>query len=115
MAISKTSAVFRKCGDTLDHTPAADVAAGALIVVGGIVGLATHPIAGGTTGALKALKRGEVVEVTTDEAIGETAAGTAIYVTSAGLVTKTAADATLVGYARAAVGASDTTFEIVCA
>jgi len=115
MAISKTSGVFRKCGDTLDYTPAADVAAGALIVVGGIVGLAVHPIAGGTAGALKTLRRGETVEVATDEAIGETAAGTAIYVTSAGLVSKTASGNTLAGYAAAAIGASDLSFELVCA
>lgn len=115
MAISKTSAVFRKCGDTLDYTPAADVAAGALIVTCGLVCLATHPIAGGTPGALKILHKGEVVEVTTNEAIGETTAGTALYATSAGLVTKNSSDATLIGYARAAIGSADTAFEIVCA
>lgn len=53
--------------------------------------------------------------MTTDEAIGETAAGTAIYATSAGLVSKTASGNTLVGYARAAVGSSDLAFEVVCA
>ncbi len=115
MAISKTSAKFRKCGDTLDHTPAADVAAGTLIVVGGLVCLATHPIAGGTPGALKILHKGETVEVATDEAIGETAAGTAIHVTSAGLVSKTASGNTLAGYAAAAIGASDLSFGLVCA
>ena len=115
MAISKTSAVFRKCGDTLDYTPAADVAAGAFIVTCGLVCLATHPIAGETTGALKILHKGEVVEVTTDEAIGETAAGTALYATSAGLVTKTESGNTLIGRARAKIGATDTAFEIVCA
>ncbi len=115
MAISKTSAVFRKCGDTLDFTPAADIAAGAIIVTCGLVCLATHPIAGGTPGALKILHKGEVVEVTTDEAIGETAAGTAVYATSAGLVTKTESVNTLVGHVRAAIGSTDLTFEIVCA
>lgn len=115
MAISKTSATFRKCGDSLDYTPTADVAAGAVIVVGGIPCVALRPIAKGEAGALKVLHRGEVVEVTTDEAIGETAAGTAVYATSGGLVSKTASGNTLVGYARAAVGSADLTFEIVCA
>ncbi len=115
MAIAKTSAKFRKGGDTLDYTPSADVAAGSLVVVGSLVGLAQWPIAAGEAGTLKALHRGEVIEVTVDEALGETASGTAIYVTSAGLVTATATNNTLVGYAAAAIGASDKTFEIVCA
>lgn len=115
MAITKTSAKFRKCGDTLDYTPSADVPAGKIIVVNGLVCLAQWPIAKGEAGTLKVLKRGEVVEVTTDEALGETAAGTALYVTSAGLVTATATGNTLIGHVAAAVGATDKTFEVVCA
>lgn len=115
MAISKTSATFRKCGDTLDYTPSADVPAGALVVVNGLVCLALWPIAKGGAGTLKVLKRGEVVEVTTDEALGATDAGAAIYVTSAGLVTTTSTSNTLVGHAAAAIGAADKTFEVVCA
>ena len=65
---------------------------------------------------MKILHRGEVVEITTDDAIGATDAGTAIYVVPAtGLVTKTATNNTLLGYARAAIGATDKAFEIVCA
>lgn len=115
MAISKTSAKFRKCGDTLDYTPSAAVAAGTLVVVGSLVGLAQWPIAAGEAGTLKVLHRGEVVEVTTNEALGAVDAGAAIYVTSAGLVSTTSTSNTLVGYAAAAIGATDTTFEIVCA
>ena len=115
MAIAKTSAKFRKGGDSLAYTPSAAVAAGALVVVGKLVCLAQWPIAAGEAGTLKVLHRGEVVEVTTDEALGETAAGTAIYVTSAGLVTTTSTSNTLVGCAAAAIGATDKTFEIVCA
>ncbi len=115
MAITKNSAKFRKRGDTLEYTPSAAVAAGSLIVVNKLVCLAQWPIAKGEAGALKVLQRGEVVEVTVDEALGATDAGTAIYVTSAGLVTATATSNTLVGYAAAAIGANDTTFEVVCA
>ena len=115
MAITKNSAKFRKGGATLEYTPSADVAPGTLIVVGKLIGLAQWPIAKGEAGTLKVLQRGEVVEVTADDALGETAAGTAIYVTSAGLVTATATNNTLVGYAAAAIGAADKTFEIVCA
>lgn len=115
MAITKNSAKFRKRGDTLDYTPSAAVAAGTLIVFGKLLCLAQWPIDKGAAGTLKVLQRGEVVEVTADDALGETAAGTAIYVTSAGLVTVTATNNTLVGYAAAAIGATDKTFEIVCA
>lgn len=115
MAISKTSASFRKCGLTLDYTPSADVAAGTVVLACGIPCLALWDVPKGTASTLKVLHRGEVVDVTTDEAVGETAAGTAIYVTSSGLVTKTASGATLLGYAAKAVGATDTAFSVVCA
>ena len=115
MAISKTSGIFRKSGDTLDYTPSAAVAAGKLIVTAGCNCLALWPIAANEPGTLKILHKGEVVEVTTDEAIGATNAGVAVYVDANGLVTKTATNNTLLGYTRAAVGATDLTFEIVCA
>jgi predicted RecA/RadA family phage recombinase len=123
MAISKTSAVFRKTGDTLDFTPGEDVAEGKIIVERGFVCLAQRAISAGVSGALKILQRGEVVEITTDEAIGETDAGTAVYVVPAsGIVTKDADDGedtptayTLLGWTAKAVGADDLTFEVVCA
>ena len=122
MAISKTSAIFRKTGRTLDFTPGADVAEGGIIVTCGLVCLAQRAIPAGTAGALTVLQRGEVVEISTDEAIGATDAGTAVYVTPAGLVTKDADDGedtptayTLLGWTAKAVGADDLTFEVVCA
>ena len=115
MAITSTAAKFRKTGDTLDYTAGANIAAGKIIKVDGLLCIAQHPIANGDTGALKVLHRGEVVEVTTNEAIGSTNAGVAIYVTSAGLVSKTSTDNTLLGYTRAAVGSTDLSFEVVCA
>ena len=116
MAISTTAAKFRKTGDTLDYTAGADIAAGKIIVADGCVCLALYAIANGETGALKILHKGEVVEVTTDEAIGATDAGTALYVVAAtGLVTKTSTSNTLLGYARKAIGATDLSFEVVCA
>ncbi len=122
MAISKTSAIFRKTGGTLDFTPGEDVAEGKIIVERGFVCLAQRAIPAGVSGALKILQRGEVVEITTDEAIGETDAGTAIYVTPAGLVTKDADDGedtptayALLGWTAKAVGADDLSFEVVCA
>lgn len=116
MAISTTAAKFRKTGDTLDYMAAANIKQGQLVVVDGCVCMAMYPIANGSTGTLKVLHRGEVIEVTTNEAIGSTDAGTAIYVVAAtGLVTKTSTDNTLLGYARAAIGSTDLSFEVVCA
>ena len=114
MAISTTAAKFRKTGDTLDYTAVANIKQGQLVVVDGFVCMAMYPIANGSTGTIKVLHRGEVVEVTTDEAIGSTDAGTAIYVTSAGLVSKTESGNTLLGYTAKAVAAGDLSFEVVC-
>jgi len=115
MAISSTAAKFRKTGDTLDYTAGANIPAGKIIKVDGLLCIALSPIANGATGALKVLQRGEVVEVTTNEAIGSTNAGVAIYVDSDGLATKTSTSNTLLGYTRAAVGSTDLSFEVVCA
>lgn len=115
MAISSTAAKFRKAGDTLDYTAGADVSAGTFINSCGLICVALSDIAKGETAALKVLHRGEVVEVSTNEAIGAMSAAGAVYVTAAGLVTKTSDGNTLLGYTRAAVGASDLSFEVVCA
>ena len=79
MAISTTKGKFRKTGDTLDYTATSDVSAGDILIVDGLACLARWDIANGATGVLKVLKRGEVVELTTDDAIGATDANTAIY------------------------------------
>ena len=119
MAIAKTSGVFVKEGKTLDITIAASgtaVKCGDIKVVDGCNCLALWDIAAGSSGSLHIMHKGEVVKITTDEAIGATDAGTAIYVVAAtGLVTKTADNNTLLGYAAAAVGATDLSFDIVCA
>ncbi len=114
MAIAATSAIFRKTGDTLDYTPSAAVKAGAIVKVDGLLCIAQWDIPANTTGVLKVLHRGEVVEVTTDEAIGATNAGVAIYVDSSGLATKTSTNNTLLGYTAYAVASTDLTFSVVC-
>ncbi len=123
MAITTTAAKFVKTGDTLDYKPAAAVSAGAIKVVDGCNCIALWDIAANEASTLKVLQRGEVVAVTTDDAIGSTDAGTALYVVpTTGLITKSANDGqvsptpySLLGYARAAIGATDLTFEVVCA
>ena len=117
MAISTTAAKFRKTGDTLDYTAAANVKAGDIKIVNGLMCIAQYPIANGEAGGLKVLQRGEVVEITTNEAIGATNAGVAIYVTSGGLVSKSDASGAnkLLGYTAKAVASIDLTFEVICA
>ena len=44
--------VFVSSGECIDYTPGSAVAAGDVVVQGDLVGIATRPIAAGTTGAL---------------------------------------------------------------
>lgn len=116
MAITTTSAKFVKDGNTLDITPSSAVSAGDIKVVDGVVAIALWDIPANTAGTMKVLQRGEVVQIATDDEIGATNAGVAIYVVPAtGLVTKTATDNKLIGYTAAAVLATDLTFNVVCA
>lgn len=121
MAISTTVGRFRKTGDTLDYTAASDVSAGDILVVDGLACLAQWDIANGATGVLKVLKRGEVVELATDDAIGAVNANTAIYLDGNGLPTTDSNDGEdtptpyrLFGYTAAAVGATDLKFKVIC-
>lgn len=115
MAITSTKATFVKEGKTLDITAAAAISCGDIKIVDGCTCIALWDIAQGESSTLKVLHKGEVVRIATNEAIGETNAGVAVYVTSAGLVTKTAEGNTLLGYTAKAVAAADLTFEVVCA
>jgi predicted RecA/RadA family phage recombinase len=72
------SAKFDKIADRIDYTPGSDVASGAVVVVGGIVGVALEPIASGDLGALAVEGQFEL-----DLATGKTfSAGDAVYVAS---------------------------------
>ena len=126
MAISTTKGKFRKTGGTLDYTASADVSAGDIIVVDGLACLAQWDIAQGEKSTLKILRRGEVVDVAIDDALGgsKVDAGTAVYVIPAsGLVTLSADDGDaesptaykLLGYTAADVATADREFSVVCA
>jgi predicted RecA/RadA family phage recombinase len=45
-------AIFIHDGDTIDHIPSTDVAAGAVVVQGELIGIAKQPIKAGKLGAL---------------------------------------------------------------
>lgn len=55
---------FRHVGDSIDHTPGSDVAAGAVVVVGSMVTVATRAIAANAPGALAVRGVFEFVKVT---------------------------------------------------
>ena len=105
---------FVKCGDTIDITPSTAIVVGTIKKVAGLLCLATWAIPANQPGTMKVLQRGEVINVETAVAIGETAAGVAVYVDSDGAVTKTAGSNTLLGYTAAAVGSTDKTFDVIC-
>lgn len=91
------SAIFRQEDGIIDHTPAGAVTAGDVVVVGGIVGVATHDI---TATELGQLRTTGVFRLTL--ASGKTfAEGAAVYVNAASAATDNAAD-TAFGYAIAA-------------
>lgn len=91
------SAIFRQEDGIIDHTPAGAVTAGDVVVVGGIVGVATHDI---TATELGQLRTTGVFRLTL--ASGKTfAEGAAVYVNAASAATDNAVD-TAFGYAIAA-------------
>lgn len=115
MAITSSKAKFVKCGDTMDITSTTEIKCGTIKTVNGCTCIALWDIPANEPNTMKILHKGEVISVETNEAIGETNAGAPIYVTSAGLITKTESGNTLLGYTAKAVAATDLIVEIVCA
>jgi predicted RecA/RadA family phage recombinase len=91
------SAIFRQEDGIIDHTPTSAVAAGDIVAVGGIVGVATEAIAANALGQLRTTG---VFRLTL--ASGKTfSRGAAVYFNAASAATDNAAD-TAFGYAIAA-------------
>ncbi len=69
------SAKYDKIADRIDHTPAADVASGDIVSVGGLIGVATAPITATKLGSLAIVGQFEI-----DLATGKTfSEGDAVY------------------------------------
>lgn len=79
MSNASPTVVYQSEGNRIDYTPAADVAAGDVVVQGGILGVATMPIAANALGAL-AISGIFKFPKATDEAL---AAGQAVFWNSA--------------------------------
>jgi len=72
------SAKFDKIADRIDHTPSGNVVAGQVVAVGGLIGVATEPIAATVLGSLAIVGQFEL-----DLATGKTfSAGDPVYVAS---------------------------------
>ena len=88
------SAKFDKIADTIDHTPGSAIAAGDVVAVGGLLGVAASPIAANELGTLAIRGQFEL-----DLATGKTfSAGDEVYVASS----EATDSGTFFGYAIAA-------------
>jgi predicted RecA/RadA family phage recombinase len=88
------SAKFDKIADRIDHTPSGAVASGAVVAVGGLIGVALEPIAANALGTLAIAGQFEL-----DLATGKTfSRGDAVYVASS----EATDSGTFFGYAVAA-------------
>lgn len=96
---------FLQPGDVLDYTAPADVASGAVVVMGARIGVVVADIANGQVGAVRVKGVVELPKVTT-----AVAQGAELYwdATNSRL-TATATNNTLAGYAAAAAGSGTTT------
>jgi predicted RecA/RadA family phage recombinase len=113
-----TQAQFIHDGYSIDHTPAANVAAGAVVEVGNRVLVSKRDIPAGTLGALATRGIFDVVKIS-----GAISAGDGLYwdndgnpvsgTAGSGAATKTPANGKFMGYAIADAGASDTTVRVL--
>jgi len=112
-----SQAVFVQEGNEVDYTPGSDVAAGAVVVQGTLVGVAKRPIPANTLGALSIRGLFDAVK-----AAVIFAAGAAVYwdadgnpvggVAGTGAATTTRTGNIFMGFAVAAAGETDTTVRV---
>jgi predicted RecA/RadA family phage recombinase len=98
-----------KSAPIIEHTPVAAVAAGAVVVVGTIVAVATHAIAAGKRGTLDPMFQG-----TFPKGSGEITAGAVVYWDAdPGVMTTTSTDNTLAGKCVKTAASAATEVEVV--
>lgn len=97
------NAIYFQRGDIIDYTPAQDVAAGDVVVIGDLVGVAKLDIKAGTLGALALTGVYKV-----SKGAGEIAAGTVLYWdATANTVVETGTDLPVFGIAVAGAASAD--------
>lgn len=98
--MANEKAFYRRKGDRMDYTCAADVSAGDVVLVGSIYGVAE---AGGATGDVIAVSTVGVFELTAAGAITQ---GAAVYLSSGKVTSTQPSGATAVGVAWSAASAA---------
>lgn len=110
-------AIYRGRGESIDYTPSSDVAVGAVVVQGDLVGVASRPISANALGALvieglvDVVKAAEALTVGTPvywDADGDPVGGTA----GSGAATATATANTLIGVVVAAAADTAATVQV---
>ncbi len=101
--------LFVQPGNVLDHTPAADVASGAVVVIGARVGVALADIAANATGSLQVTGVFQLPKKSADTI----AQGALVYWDATNSqITTTASGNTLAGFAANAAAASVTSVNV---
>ena len=109
---------FIQVGESIDYTPGADKAAGAVVVLGSMIGVAKTPIKSGVLGALAVRGIFDVVKANEEQAIGaalywdadgDPYGGTA----GSGCATTTADSNPFIGFAMATASATDETVRVL--
>ena len=102
-------AVYVQRGESIDYTPSANVAAGDVVIIGEIVGIAKLDIPANELGAIAVTGVFDMVK-----ASGEITAGATVYWdASAKNVTTTASENTAIGKAVAAAESADVTVRVL--
>lgn len=102
------SASYVQDGDVIDHTPSSAVAAGEVVVIGAIVGVAPRPIAANALGAVQI----EGVHRFAKDSSNITAGAAVNYYAASGVVT-TASTGVACGHAVAAAASGAATVDVL--
>lgn len=98
-------AFYLQRGDSIDYTPATDIAAGSVVIEGDLIGVANIPIPAGTLGAINVVGVFDVVKGTAAFTLG----AKVYWDATAGQAVTTATGTVLIGVAvREAVADDDT-------
>ncbi len=111
-------ATFIQDGKSIDYTPSAAVAAGAVVAQGSMIGVAKTPIAANALGSLAVSGIFDVVKANEQQALGAAlywdADGDPYNGTGGtGCATTTSTNNTFIGFAQAAAGATDETVRVL--
>lgn len=103
------NAVYVQRGESIDYTPTANIAAGDIVIIGGIVGVAKLDIPANELGAIAVTGVYDMVKAT-----GAITAGATVYWdASAKNVTTTESENTAIGKAVAAAESTDTIVRVL--